>query len=449
MPGYTSDILLRGLVETFIKEHSLEHLRSEDLIFKYFVNYCIASRYISGSFDFADVAVKRRNFIHGIAIVVNGRLVSSIDQLDDLIQKTNQLEIDFIFIQAKNTNKFSRANILKFGTDVEQFFNQNRLPDGYVYRRNAKPPIYHIHMYYVTMKKRMSDGNFAEASQKAINTVRYLPGNDFKNVNFHLIDSGQLRNIYRGLKNRIAKTINFAEYVPLPPTTDVEIGHTGILPCTEFLKLIIDEDGIIHRNLFHENVRDYQGDNNSVNKKITDTIRIQSRRDKFVVLNNGITIVAKSIEQVGTTFRLIDYQIVNGCQTSHVLYNNRKYLSDNIYVPLKLVVPNNPEISDLIIEGTNSQTPLAASAKPEVQPSIEDMAGFFKTTGANRETGIVDQIVKNKNYGLIQSDQGEEIYVPLRKEKTKLKKGQKVEFTVVPPPKEWQRPEARDVKVLE
>ncbi len=68
------------------------------------------------------------------------------------------------------------------------------------------------------------------------------------------------------------------------------------------------------RGLFYDNVRDFQGDN-PVNKEIDDTLK-SDERDLFVLLNNGITIVAESLSKTGDIFTIEDYQIVNGCQTS-------------------------------------------------------------------------------------------------------------------------------------
>ena len=59
-----------------------------------------------------------------------------------------------------------------------------------------------------------------------------------------------------------------------------------------------------------------------------------------MLLNNGVTIVADSISKTGDTFTIEDYQIVNGCQTSHVLcnFNNAGGPTGPIQIPVKLIV---------------------------------------------------------------------------------------------------------------
>ena len=77
----------------------------------------------------------------------------------------------------------------------------------------------------------------------------------------------------------------------------------------------------------------------------------------FSVLNNGVTIVADSIKTSANTMTVSDYQIVNGCQTSNVLYENRNNAGiDDINIPLRLIVTSNEDIKSQITVSTNNQT---------------------------------------------------------------------------------------------
>lgn len=462
MPDYTNYIPLRGLVGDFIEEHELEHLQSNDCKFKHFVNYCIVSRYVSDGFDSTDVSTgQRRNVggIDGIAIVVNERLVTSteqISQIDNLFEENPiRLDIGFIFIRAKNTDRFDTASMENFSTAVKRFFNTG--PSGkmsppieedlkglmqYIFERvRSVDPVLtrcdtRCDMYYVIPGEQQGNGNLKKVEEKAISSIRdlriagrNLPNYKFSEIRFRPIGLESLRQFYRTLKKRVVKNIKFTECAPLPRLADVKAAQTGILSCREFLDFITDEEGLIQRNLFNENVRDYKGDKNSVNRRIADTIKTQSKQDKFVLQNNGVTIVAKSIEQIGKEFTLTDYKIVNGCQTSHVLYLNREHLknNDNIYLTVKIIATGNQEISRLIVEGTNNQTPLP-------------------------ETGIVDRVIERKGapFGFIRRPRGQQdVYVALNKMEPsvrfRFKKGQKVKFIVGRTPSGL---EARRVKVL-
>ena len=116
-----------------------------------------------------------------------------------------------------------------------------------------------------------------------------------------------------------------------------------MLPFDEFLKIVSDDDDIL-LNVFEDNVRDFQGDNNDVNGGIALTLNSEDS-EIFSVLNNGVTIVASSISPTGDQFTISDYQIVNGCQTSNVLYNNRKGSNiTKVSVPIKLIATTDEEV---------------------------------------------------------------------------------------------------------
>ncbi|MDZ7712249.1 MAG: AIPR family protein [Rhodovibrio sp.] len=89
--------------------------------------------------------------------------------------------------------------------------------------------------------------------------------------------------------------------------------------------------------------------------------------DSFCIRNNGITIVARSLNKVGNRFTIEDYQIVNGCQTSHVIFNNRSTISGNFFVPIKLIVTEDQTI----------QTQLSALRTGQTEVRLEELASVI------------------------------------------------------------------------
>jgi len=107
---------------------------------------------------------------------------------------------------------------------------------------------------------------------------------------------------------------------------------------------------------------------NLVNNKISSTLT-NKKFDIFGVLNNGVTIVAESLTPVGHKFSISNYQIVNGCQTSHVLYNNKDIDGmENVNIPLRLIVTSDENIKNQITIATNSQTEI----KPEQLAALSE-----------------------------------------------------------------------------
>ncbi len=170
-----------------------------------------------------------------------------------------------------------------------------------------------------------------------------------------------------------------------------------------------DEQGNLRKYIFESNVRDYQGNNIEVNKDIRNSLDSPHKDIDFWWLNNGITILASNGTTKGKVISLDDVQIVNGLQTTTILYqymnvlnkNNNKETSsvqnnqDDRAILIKIIFTEDQESRDQIIKATNFQTPIQASslrATDSIQRNIEDYfskydlfydrrKNFYKNTG--------------------------------------------------------------------
>ena len=77
---------------------------------------------------------------------------------------------------------------------------------------------------------------------------------------------------------------------------------------------------------------------------------------RFGILNNGITIVSPDVRVQGNEFYFRDFQIVNGCQTSNILFDSADEISGDATLMLKVVETDDPAIVDDIVRSTNRQT---------------------------------------------------------------------------------------------
>ena len=359
--------------------------------FEKFCNYVAVSNEYNKTFDLESITVGDGDDtgIDGIAIIVNGQMIESVEEVDDLIEKNNFLEVDYIFIQAKTSSKFEGSEISTFLLGVKDFFSENP-----VFRRNAnikssvdisnyiisKAPKFRrnpiLKLYYITTGKWIDDENLKGLTDNLIRDIEDT--NLFEKVCFHPFGSRELSNCYRKTKDAISNTIIFSNRITMPQINGISQAYIGLLPFNEFLKLISDkEDHLL--NVFEDNVRDFQGENNDVNGGIAETLNnIDS--DIFSVLNNGVTIVASSISPTGDQFTLTDYQIVNGCQTSNVLYNQRN--SDNInkvYVPIKLIATTDDDVKTRITLATNNQTPIKKEQLAVLTRFQKDLELYYKS----------------------------------------------------------------------
>lgn len=211
----------------------------------------------------------------------------------------------------------------------------------------------------------------------------------FSEVKFVPYDSDKIRNLYRELKHKAVKGINLDKHTILPAIEHVQEAYIGILPCKEYLKLISDDQGNMQKSLFYDNVRDFQGFN-PVNTDIQKTLVDRNANNRFGLLNNGITIVAKSISKVGSLFNIKDFQIVNGCQTSHVIHLNRDKIPDidKIFIPIKLIVTDDVDVTNDIIKATNWQTEVKKEAFESLYPFHKKLEEFYLNFDREKERRI-------------------------------------------------------------
>lgn len=103
-------------------------------------------------------------------------------------------------------------------------------------------------------------------------------------------------------------------------------------------KQLIKLDGIQDRTLFYKNVR-YGVGNSRVNKSIKENIVNSEEHLNFFLYHNGITIVCEQLEEnlEQKKITLANYAVINGCQSMLTFFENRDKLSNNLFVPVKII----------------------------------------------------------------------------------------------------------------
>lgn len=361
------DRITKSLVDDFIVNQGII-TESDSIDFEKFANYSILSVEYQKSFDIDFVTVGEGNDtgLDGIAIIVNGVLIETTDEIDDLLDKNGYLEVEYVFVQSKTSSNFDSGEIGKFLYGVKDFFSENptlvRNDDIKNYAElsdylMSKAPNFRnnpsLKLFYVTTGKWLDDQNLNSVFNNGKIELENL--NLFDNVFINPFGTTEIVRTYRKSKEAISTTFEFNSRITLPSIEGITQSYIGMIPYNEFKKIIVDENDRI-QNVFEDNVRDFQGETNDVNKGIVQTIT-GSSADLFGVLNNGVTIVTTSLNNTGDTFTIKDYQIVNGCQTSNVIYNNRDSENiDNIYIPIKIIATENEDVKNQITFATNSQT---------------------------------------------------------------------------------------------
>ncbi len=313
-------------------------------------------------------------------------IVNSQQDIDFFIEKFRKLDVEIIFIQSKTSAKFNGGDIGKFLFGIEQILTTPSIPLSQdvieareVILYTLKKSVYmdrlpNIYCYYATTGTWDSPAELTGLMNEY--REKYSRLNFFDSVSIKPIDASLLRDCYRAVTRANDQVFEFSRVVVLPKMENVDEAYIGAVKAHELLKLITIEDKI-NKGVFYDNVRDFQG-NNAVNKEIAETISSQTSENKFVLMNNGVTIVAKSLRRTGESFRIIDYQVVNGCQTSHIVFDQRNNLTESTWIPLKLVITSNQDVTNDVIRATNRQTPVLPEALETLSKFHRDLEDFYE-----------------------------------------------------------------------
>ncbi len=180
----------------------------------------------------------------------------------------------------------------------------------------------------------------------------------------------------------IEACLPMAGSVSLPEICGVVESYLVVAKAKDYVvNLLTSNDGSIRGQLFEENVRHFLGSENPVNYQIGETLQDPNIRSRFPVLNNGITLVSPDIRIQGNILHIANFQIVNGCQTSHILFENRDQLSDDLMVTLKVVETTDEEVFSELVRATNSQSRVEDSQFLSLSPVAKRVEAYFDTFG--------------------------------------------------------------------
>ena len=385
------DRITRSLLDKFVAENSLKRL-PEDSAFEHFCGCITTASHHSESFATEDICVGAGGDcgIDCITILVNGCLVTDPDEIQDLEQANGYLDATFVFVQAGRSASFESAKIGQFGFGVGDFFSESPVMPrnenvelaarivSAIFERSARfskgnPQCF---LYYATTGRWTDDESLSARRDAVVRDLDEL--NLFRSVTFKCLGAAEIQTLYRDSKNAIATEINFIDRTVLPDLPGVEEAYIGVLPASEFMKLIQSSNEEVLTSLFNDNVRHWQ-DWNPVNTEMRETLQDRQRQVYFPLLNNGVTIVARRVHLTANRFRVEDYQIVNGCQTSYVLHETRQDLSEQVYVPVRLIATEDPEIRNAIIKATNRQTQVNEDQLLALSDFPKNLEAYFPT----------------------------------------------------------------------
>ncbi len=361
--------------------------------FEHFVNYVVFLTNCPGayethrdSYSMVHTGLGGDWGIDGILILINDQPIFSVEEARDIIGSRKKFDAKFIFTQAKTSSTFDSGEMLKTKEGVKRFFKPNTAPENRKLRNayNIKNEIFRqsiklssnpeCEIYFATTGNWVEEPelvNLAFTAEKELYDT-----NLFDSVSYRCLDAKRLQKMYKRMNSSAQVQVKFERSVTFPAIPGTSQAFVGFISSEEFIKVISD-DGKLDKSLFYENVRAFLGEN-SVNKEITSTLNSASDKTLFPILNNGVTIVARSLNKVGDDLTINDYQIVNGCQTSYILFQNRHSIS-GIMIPVKVIASENQDVINKIIRSTNRQTAVTLEAFESIKEIHKTIQDFYNT----------------------------------------------------------------------
>jgi hypothetical protein len=391
------DRITEALLKEFSKDNSLDNL-TQPVQFEHFSGYLTTSKHFPESFNTDDIHTGSGNDtgIDSIAIIVNGCLITEPDEIQDLVNMNGYLDVVFVFNQAETSSSFDTAKIGQTAFGIKDFFKTtpNLVQNATVSKKFRIANEIFLHsskfkgnpqcfIYYTTTGTWNNDNNLSARRNQEREEIVNL--RLFSKTEFEFIDASHLQSLYRQTKNAISKEFSFPFKVTIPvDLPGVQESHVGLLNALDYIKLIENDDHQIMPSLFYDNVRHWQ-EWNSVNNEIKTTLASKDQSLYFPLLNNGITIIAKKISSTGNKFKLEDFQIVNGCQSSFVLHNCKEDLSDQIMIPVRIIATDDKDVRDSIIKATNRQTEVTEDQLLALSDFPKKLEAYFPTFEGNKK----------------------------------------------------------------
>jgi len=383
--------IVKAHLESFVTSFSLE-ADDEAKQFEKFATYSVISNRFSGTFDLDDVVTGDGDEgIDGVAIVIDETVTASVEDAQMVfISPRRNHDVDMVFIQAKRSEGFDLGEFLKFKEGVLRFATANpfQAADAVLIEsrgmfdvvleqvpklRNGRPSL--IARYVATgiyLRPDALEGALADF-QRQVEALGI-----FHEIDIKFVDRDELTRLWVGTYSGVNASLPTFSTAALPNIAGIDEAYLAVVKASDFVtNLLTTQDGNLRTQVFEENVRSFLGLENSVNQSIAATLASETA-SRFPVLNNGITIVSPDVQLQGNTLHLTNFQIVNGCQTSNVLFENRATLGD-VMVNIKVVETQLEDVFSELVRATNSQTKVEDTQFLSLRPIVRKVEQYFNT----------------------------------------------------------------------
>lgn len=385
--------IVAALLRDFVSSYHIEEM-DESEQFERLINYCVVAPEVVESFDLSDITTgSDDDGIDGVCVLIDQEVILSVEDADELLSDGRRNhDVKLVVTQSKTSESMDLGELLKFHAAIKRFCHDFQCDPTDPIEQNSKE----IYSKAVDKAGSLKDGKlsliiryaytgrFLSPKQitKAIDELKKEIFNEgyFSDISYEVLDRDGLAGAFKRTTSPIEAKIDAFSVAPLPKIADVEEAYLAVVPAKQFIQnMLADEHNHLRLHVFEENVRAFLGTDNPVNSAIGETIKNVDSFSRFPVLNNGITIVSPDVRVQGLSITFVDYQIVNGCQTSNVLWLNRNDLIDNMMVTLKVIETDSEDVFSDLVKATNSQTKIDNDQFLSLLPAARKIERFFNS----------------------------------------------------------------------
>ena len=172
-----------------------------------------------------------------------------------------------------------------------------------------------------------------------------------------------------------------------PKSAGIEESYAVTVSARDFVRSVLEDDrGSLRREIFDENVRDFLAfDDSTINSEMMSSLTSSSSSSRFGILNNGITIISPEVKLQSNEMYIEDYQIVNGCQTSNVLFEARNDIPADATLMVKIIETSDQAIVDEIVRSTNSQNKIEDHQLLATMDRVKSIEKYFNVRSEDDE----------------------------------------------------------------
>jgi hypothetical protein len=368
--------------------------------FEAFLNYVVFRSHSAANIEPRDLVYEGDDpGIDGVMIFIDDSYVSSVEEVEEAMTgRKRDADVTIVFTQSKTSETWSKAEINTFESAIVDFLSEHSAYPHSDYLTNAREVFDAIIRYvgrirdgkpkaevFFATTARESEDREIEAARQAIKTSLENTSY-FSSVEVTLVNRDTIVEMWTAAEGQVEATLPVLGSAAFPRTPGIDEGYAVTVKAKDFINhILVDKNGHLRQRIFEDNVRDFLGMEGDVNKEMAETIGDPTKQKRFGILNNGVTMISPDVRVSGLEIFVRDFQIVNGCQTSNVLFENREKIEDDATIMLKLIETSDPAVVDDIVRSTNRQATVDEHQFLATLNATKALDRYFQARGADDE----------------------------------------------------------------